>query len=136
MGDDETCETATATDCTTYLSYGLDAAGTTTITSTASLCSEIMGCSASGAVATSATTTTATPTAVAYVIYPVDGTNSGQTLQIFSLLATLKVPSTAPYYVSQSTQGLGVSFWYALLTPAQVDALDANEFVSTKSNIT
>jgi hypothetical protein len=136
MGDDESCETATASVCTTYLSYGVDTEGTTTTTATASLCTENIGCSASGVATTSATTVTSTPSSVPYVIYPVDGTNSAQVAQIASLLISLRVPTSLPYYVSQSSQGLGVSFWYAVLTPAQVDALASNNYVSTKSNIT
>jgi hypothetical protein len=54
------CTTVTATDCTDFVSYGVDTAGSTTATATSSVCNTVTSCSASAFTTTTFTTASCT----------------------------------------------------------------------------
>ncbi|RFU26068.1 hypothetical protein B7463_g10270, partial [Scytalidium lignicola] len=54
------CSTVTATDCTDFVSYGVNTAGSTTTTATSSVCSTVTACSASDFTTTTFTTASCT----------------------------------------------------------------------------
>lgn len=54
------CSTAIATDCTAFVSYGVNTDGSTTASATSSQCNTVTACSASGFTSTTATTASCT----------------------------------------------------------------------------
>lgn len=136
MDENEQCQTATVTACTTYLSYGVDGASKTTTTGTSSSCSSIVGCSATGVQTTTATTVTATPSSAMYMVYPRDGADTTGTNNIEQQMFTqIGVRRDPPYYKSQSTStgsdNTGVNFWFVYLNGDQVAAIRNNQYVSS-----
>ncbi len=65
------------------------------------------------------------PVASPYIVYPVDGTSVDETDNIEKLFDILNVSRDSPFFTS-SSQYLGKLFWYAILKPDQVSALEAN----------
>jgi hypothetical protein len=128
MEEDEPCETATETACSTVISFEVNTVGSTIATETSTVtCYTAIGCSASVAGATATTTTSATATPTSYVVYPNDGTNVIGLTNIESEFDTLQIPLASIYTSTSAT--LGVSFWYLPLTDAQVATLQGNQYV-------
>ena len=124
MEDDEPCETATETACSTVISFEVNTAGSTTATETSTVtCYTAIGCSATAAGATQSATATATATPQSYVVYPEHPTNAIEIGNIETEFNTLGIPAANIYTSTSAT--LGVSFWYLPLTQAQADTLAA-----------
>lgn len=112
------CSQSTASSCSTTTICPAGAKGTA-CTTTSTCSAAATGCSVSPS------STSVTVASAKYYIYPKERRNSAQTDAIRKIILSY-VDKNHVY----TSEGLGVSFWYAPLTPEQAKTLQSNPSVS------
>ncbi|KAF2103046.1 hypothetical protein NA57DRAFT_72031 [Rhizodiscina lignyota] len=128
--DESSCSTKTTVSscvvsvfCPTTVQQKRDSSCTTTTS-----CEATSGCSVTAT--TTTTTVSSTATASSYIVYPNDGTNTGQTDAITTLLGTFADTKDID---TSDTKDYGINYWTLPLTSDNVTDLSKNSDIASVS---